>query len=150
MTGIFYFIGFIISISLLPGLFKYKSIVNIRRNYGTSSNTHEETIIRKDDISDYIHVIKYATSSIVAVCWILIGLLSNNWLMFLCALIIYFILYKSFSAINGKSKFSLLLKDTSAIFLLIFLFIFCLFISVNHFYFKYDLEPIIKKLLITS
>lgn len=145
MTSIFYFIGFLIFIMLFPATISYPNIIKIRRKYNVTNDVESklDSIIRKEDIPYYLFMMTYAFSILSFISWTAIGLLTNNWLSFLCIILSYFITSKLISYVGGEKSINIV-KTSLHMILSLLISISCLFMSINHFYFKYDLEPIIK------
>lgn len=145
MTATFYFIGFLISVMLIGVLFDYYKITFIRRNYNITGDVKSElvSIVDKKDRESYTLFINYGFIIMSFVSWLFIGLLSDNWLAFVVLLVLHFISNKLISNIGGKHKINIF-KIFLTICLLLFMSASCLFISLNHFYFKYDLNAVIK------
>ena len=121
MTTIFYFIWFIISVMFMSNI--TDMIVN---------NLNPPSKIK------YVVSIKAMFSFIIFISFLVIGFFSNNWLMFILFSIYYFIWWVILKFIDNVKIMHFIL--------LLSIYIFSLFISLNHFYFKYDLECLIKQL----
>lgn len=145
MTAIFYFIGFLISIMLLSGLFDYPKMTALRRSYNLTGDKKSklDSIIRKKDTPVYTRLLSYAFVMLCFMSWCAIGLLSNNWLAFLVLLLSYIVVSKLINLIGGKHSISYFKMGLNMI-MVVCISASCMFMSVNHFYLKHDLEPIIK------
>jgi len=133
MTDIFYFFGFLLFIMIFPSSINYKFMAKIMRSH--------MSVFSLENIPTYISMLCYAISISLFILWCMLGLLSNNWLFFLTVILLYLIVSK---LIGGRKNFSPI-RTIFQMTLSVLISMSSLFIALNHFYFKYDIESILYK-----
>jgi hypothetical protein len=150
MTALFYFCGFLLSVMILAGIFNYPKMAKFKVIQNLKIKDENEKMAKiydKKDRPAYLMLMQYAFTLLFLISWTVIGLLSDNWIAFLTILCVYFITSKLISLIGNKDKINYL---RTGLYMILYLVIAgsTLFMSLNHFYFKYDLEPYIKSFFI--
>jgi len=146
MTTLFYYIGFLLFVSYIPMLISYLKIKKLQYSYKINPGVKNYEIIKKTERPMYMKLLIYGLTMLISLLWLIVGLLSNNWLIFLCIIITYITLEKIISYIGDKKKMNYT-RALLHMFLYTVLSFSMLFISLNHFFFKYDLSFHIKSML---
>lgn len=131
----FYFIGILVTLTLFLNILTFKRHIRISEwLFSFKKVTGNNPNISDYREGDYIFLLKRNIYSIFESVWVLIGLLSDNWLMF-----VFIIIYTKLFEIALKEIRFTIIGKVMFFKLMLIKFIIYSFIVLNNFYFHINL-----------
>lgn len=138
---IYYTIGLFVLLSLLTMILKFKNINSVREWFDkfkivTGKDPEEKDFRNKEERDLYKGI---AALSVFEFLWVIGGLLTSSWYIFIFLLLYSVII----TQITKPIKYTIIEKIVSLHFFLLKFFVY-LFLIINHFHLHYDVFSIIK------
>lgn len=146
LSDIYYFIGIFILLSVLSNLLKFNRIFRIIEWYGKFEKVTGKKA-KKADFREESEWISFYSRNMLLIFegfWIIFGLITNNWFIFI-SLLVY---GKIIGLMFLKIKYTIIGKYTYLHFYIVKALLYG-FMIVNHFHLKWDLWKIFKDFLLS-
>lgn len=140
LENLFYIVGLVVILSVLNIISKFKSIYSVREWEQKYKKVVGKIPVRSDyrSKSEYNLSRKMGILYLFEITWIIIGILTHNWYLFLGLIIFSFI----FGMILKPFRYTLVFKILSVLFLIIRLLLYT-YLVINHFHLHIDTYEVI-------
>jgi hypothetical protein len=146
MSDIFYGVGFLIILLNISCLFKYRRIFEVKEwlfkyKKVTGKNPTKDDFRNKNDIE---LLLTWSYTVIVTVIWMIFGLLSTNWIIFIILFMSNILLNAVSNLLDKYQSIKLFIKFIKSLIVTIVI----TFLIVNHYHLKIDIFQYVKQLLL--
>ncbi len=140
LENLFYIVGLVVILSVLNIISKFKSIYSVREWEQKYKKVVGKIPVRSDyrSKSEYNLSRKMGILYLFEITWVIIGILTYNWYLFLGLVIFSFI----FGMILKPFRYTLVFKILSVLFLIIRLLLYT-YLVINHFHLHIDTYEVI-------
>lgn len=140
LENLFYIVGLVVILSVLNIISKFKSIYSVREWEQKYKKVVGKIPVRSDyrSKSEYNLSRKMGILYLFEITWIIIGILTHNWYLFLGLIIFSFVI----GIILKPFRYTLVFKILSVLFLIIRLLLYT-YLVINHFHLHIDTYEVI-------